>query len=328
MSDAPTTRLQVLQRGKEVTAGTLVAATHRVPFKPDSLKFTPVIDRIRRRYSGSGATSHSSDSGLSHIGVSWDEQGTYDYLAVALEGVLGTAVITGATADKSWAMLPSDSAPDGVPRYSLEMGGRDTWADEEKVAGCVLSSLEIKWNKADDWELALDYMGVRNTQATKTGSLTLPTALQFILGRLTRVYVDPTTFGSTAWARGVSGSIKIENELSERFGSDGNDYPNRIVVLQRNVTASLIVEYDATSKVGRTAWRAGTVEKLRIGATGPTLGATAYSAAIDIPGTWDTNEISDDNGIVTLACDLTAQYNSSLGADVAATVVCSLTAVP
>lgn len=326
MPDAPTTNLQVLQRGKETTPGTLVAATHRVPFEPGSLNFGPVIDRIRRRYSGSGATSHGSSSGLTHVTVGWDERGTYDYLAVLLETFIGSAVITGAGADKIWSFLPSDSAPDGLKRHSLEIGGRDTWPSEEKIAGCVGASLEITWNKTDDWMLAVEMQGVRNTQGAKTAALTLPATLVPILGRTTRVFIDPTTFGSTSYGRALSGVIRIENTVSERFGTDGNDYPNRIVVLQRNVTASLIAEYDAVTL--RDAWRNGTLQKLRIEAPGPALGASTYRTAFDIPGTWETSEIGDDDGIVTLSHDLTAEYNAAAAGDIGASVTSSLAAVP
>ncbi len=329
MADAPSLRGQVLQRGKEVTAGTLVAATHRVPFEPGSLKWDPVYDRIRRRNSGSGATSHSSSTTLVHSGASWDERATYNFLAVLLETFLGAATITDphTSTDKNWAFLPSDTAPDGVVRHSLEMGGLiGTWPEEEQMAGMVGKSLKIAWNKTDDVMLSVEMQGVRSTQGAKTGSLAIPAGLVPILGKLVRVYQDTSTFGSTSVGRAISGEITIENEVSERFGSDGNDYPNRIVVLGRNVTASMIVEYDATTD--RVALRAGTLEKVRVAFPGPVLGGGNYDFRLDIPQTFDTSEIGDDDGVVTLAMDSTAEYNSSLGADIAATVVCAIAAVP
>lgn len=326
MPDAPITNLQVVQRGVEVTPGTLVAATHRAPIEPGSVSIGATIDRIRRRYSGSLATSHQSSSGLTHVTLSYDERGYYDYLAVLLRMFLApTAAGTGAGADKSWTFTPSDSA-DNLTRMSHEIGGRDTWAAEEKISGCVGSTLEITWNKTDDWMCAVTVQGVRNTQAAKTGALTLPATLVPILGKLTRCYIDPTTFGTTSYGRALSGVIRIENAVAERFGTDGLDYPNRIAVLQRTVTSSLIVEYDATTI--RDAWRAGTLQKLRVEAPGPALGASTYNARFDIAGTWETSEIGDDDGIVTLAHDYTAEYNTGLGADISALVVNSLAATP
>lgn len=328
MADAPNLKLQVLQRGKEVTEGTAVAATHRVPFDPGSLEWDAGYDRIRRRYSGSAATSHSSSTGLQTPSVKWSENGTYDYLAVLLETFLGAATITdpNTDADKLWTFLPSDSSPNNLVRHTLEIGGRDTWAEEEKFAGCVGKSLKITWNKSDDVKLAIEMASIRNSQASKTSSLTLPATLVPILGRLARVYIDTSTFGSTSFGRAIEGELTIENDLSQRFGSDGNDYANRIAVKGRTVTASLTVEYDATTL--RSAWRAGTLEKLRLSFPGPTLGASTYGATFDIPGTWDASKQDDDDGIATIAMDLTAEYNSSLGADIKATVVCSIDAVP
>lgn len=326
MADAPITNLQIVQRGIESQAGTLVPATHRVPIEPGTVKLNNTIDIIRRRYSGSLATSHSSSAGLSHVGVAWDERGTYDYLAVLLSQFLAPTVTgTGAQADKTWTFDPNDTADD-LKRASIEVGGKDTWAEEEHLAGCVGSVLEIAWNKNDDWMLSVEYVGTRSTQAAKTGALTLPATLVPILGRLTKAYMDPTSFGSGAMGKAISGVVRIENILSPRFGADGNDYANRIAVLGRKVSASLVVEYDATTL--RAAWRGQTVEKIRVEAPGPSLGGSTYNARLDVPGTFDTSEIGDDDGIVTLAHDLVATYDAGITADINATVVCSLAAIP
>lgn len=324
MPDAPSNRLQLLQRGFETTPGTLVAATHRVPADVGSIDFSPTIDRIRRRFAGSMATSHSSSSGLVHNSLSYEEAGTYDYLAVMLQSFLGPPVITGATADRTWTFTPSDSV-DNLKRASFEIGGKDVWAAEEKLAGAVGTSLELTWNKTDDWRLAQEYVGVRNTQGAKTAALALPTLVP-ILGKTTRVYIDPTTFGTTSFGRALSGSIRIENTTSERFGTDGNDYANRVAVLQRQVTASIVAEYDATTL--RDSWRSGILQKLRVEAPGPSLGSTAYTARFDVPGTWETSELGDDDGVVTLEHELTAEYNATLAADIVAVIICSLTVSP
>lgn len=329
-SEAPTTQLIIVQRGIEATAGTLVPATHRVPIEPGSVKLGNSIDYIRRRYSGSAATSHSSSPGLVHAGVSWEERGYYDYLAYLLSQVLAPTITgTGASPDKTWVFTPSDTAPDGLKRASLEVGGKDTWPEEEHLAGCVVRSLEITWDKTDDWRLAVEYVGTRSTQAAKTGALALPATMVPIRGLLTKCYIDASTFGSTLAGRAISGAIKIENQISERFGADGNEYPNRLVVLGRQVSATVVAEYDDPGgKAARAAWRNATLQKLRIKNTGPVLGGSFYDAQFDIPGTFETDELGDDDGIVTLEHSLVAEYNSTLTADIVATVVCSGAAIP
>jgi hypothetical protein len=324
MPDAPAIGMQLVQRGVETVAGTLVPATHRVPADMGSIEISTTIDRIRRRYAGSRATSHSSSSGLVHPTISYDEAGTYDYFAVLLQFFLATPVITGAGPDKVWTYTGAET--DTLKRASLEVGGKDTWPAEERYAGCVGRVLDITWNKTDDWRFAQEYIAMRNTQGAKAAGLTLPSTLVPILGRLTRVYVDPTTIGTTSYGRGISGSIHLENRVSERFGSDGNDYSNRIAVMERTVTAGLVVEYDAVTL--RDAWRSGTIQKLRVEAPGPSLGASNYNARLDIVGTWETSEIGEDDGIITLEHELTAQYDSGLASDIVGVVTCSLAATP
>lgn len=327
MADAPITNLEVVQRGVESAAGTLVAATHRVNIEPGSVKLGNGLDLIRRRYSGSAATGHSVSPGLSHVALGWDERASYDYLAVVLQATLApTTTGTGGGNDKSWAFLPSDTAPDGLKRHSLELGGKDTWPESEHLAGCVVESLEITWNKSDDWMLAINYIGTKGTQAALTGALGMPSTLVPILGKLTKVWIDAATFGSTALGTAIKGKIAIKNVLSERFLSDGNDYPARIVVTGRQVSASLDVEYNAAAI--RTAWRAQTLQKVRIGNQGPVLGGSFYSATFDIPGEWSAVQLGDDDGIITLGLDLVAEFNATLTADISATIVNSIAAVP
>lgn len=327
MADAPILNLEVVQRGIEATPGTLVAATHRVPFEPGSAELHNTIDRIRRRNSGSLATSHSSSSGLTHAALQYDERATFDFLAVNLASLLAPTVTgTGAGADKTWAFTPSDSV-DNLKRASLELGGRDTWPAEEHIAGAIIRAWELTWDKTgEDWMQSIEWIGIRSTQAAKAGALTLPTTLVPILAKATRCYIDPTTFGSTSYGRALSGRIRVELETSERFGTDGNDYANRIAVLKRTVTASVVAEYDATTL--RDAWRNGTLQKLRIANTGPSLGGSTYSAILDIPGTWETSDLGDDGGIITLEHELTAEYNATLTADISATIVNSIAAIP
>lgn len=327
MPDAPITNLQVVQRGWESTPGTSVAAVRRVMNEPGSVDLSPIErDTIRRRYPGSLATSHQSSPGLQRAGIAYESRGYYDELALDLTMFFGNATITGASADKTWAFTAPD-ASDTLRRCTYEIGGRDTWAEEEELAGCVGNTLTITWNKSDDWMEAIDLMAMRNVQAAKTAAIGAPSTLVPILGRYTRVWIDPTTIGTTSYGRGISGEIRLESGLSRRYGTDGNDYPNRIALIGPRVAGmSLIVEYDATTL--RTAWRNGTVQKVRVSAPGPSLGSTAYNAIFNMVGTFDTNQIDEDDGIATLALDLVAEYDSGLGADVTASIVCSLTAIP
>lgn len=328
MADAPISRLQVLQSGPETTPGTLVAATNRVPFVPGSLRVGPDINTIRRINSGSLATSHGSSPGLQRPWLSYRERATYDRIVQVLAMFIKGGISgTGGAADKTWATItPSDSADD-LKRYSYEIGGKDTWAEEEKLSGCVGDELTITWNKTDDVMLDVRLVAVRNTQAAKTGSLSIPAGLVPILGRLVRCYIDPTTLGSTSYGRAISGTIRVKQGTKQRYGSDGNDYPNSVRVTDgRQITFTLRVEYDTTTL--RTAWRNRTIEKMRIEFPGPVLGGSNYNFRFDVVGTIDAAPIDEDEGVTILSISGTAEYDAGLAGDSSFTVVNSITALP
>lgn len=336
MADAPITRLQLVQAGGEAGAspGTAVAATHRVNVVPGSVRVGPDIAKIRRTYAGSLATSHDSSSGLVRPWLSYREMATYDRLVQTLSMFLkglGTAggsdiTPTGGGADKTWAIVPPD-ASDQLKRWTYEVGGRDTWPDEERFAGCVGDELTITWNKTSDVTLDVRVIGVRNTQTAKTAALTLPSGLVPILGRYALAYIDPTTYGSTAKGRAISGTIRIRQGTKQRYGADGHDYPNSVRLTDgRTITFAVRVEYDEQTL--RAAWRNTTLERFRLEFPGPSLGGSNYNARFDLAGTFDAAEIDSDDGVVILAITGTGQYDSGNAAEIAATIVNSLAALP
>jgi hypothetical protein len=73
MADAPIKALQVVQRGVQASIGTGVAATHRVNINPGTAELDHNIEKIRRRFSGSLATSQQgTQSGPETNGVLWE----------------------------------------------------------------------------------------------------------------------------------------------------------------------------------------------------------------------------------------------------------------
>lgn len=334
MADAPIQTLEVLQAGPETTPGTLVAATRRVITVPGQVRSGPDIPKIHRQYAGSLATSHSTSPGLQRPWVQWREPVSYDdvtrLFAMFLKGLASAGgsdlAPTGGGSDKTWTFLPGDAA-DLLKRYSFERGGKDTWPTELRFAGCVGDELTLTWNKTTDVTADVRLLSTQSTEGAKAAGLALPSAVVFVQGKTARVYADPTTFGSSSIGRAVSGTVRIKTGAAQRYGSDGNDYPNRVALVnRREVTFALRVEWDSSTL--RDAWKNGTHEKLRLEFPGPVLGGSNYNLRIDFGGTFDDAPLDQDGGVTVLAIAGQGEYDAGLGSDVQVTLVNSLTALP
>lgn len=330
MPDAPIETLEVLQAGKETTAGTSVAATSRVHIEPGSLTWDDGYESVRRRYAGSLATSHATQLGLQRPTLSFRERVTYDHVVRLLSMSLkGGITGSGAGADKTWSAITPSDTTDNLNRYTMEVGGTDTWPEEEEIAGCIADEIEFSWAKSDNVPLManVSLLGMRIQQAAKTGALSFPATFVEILSRVARVYIDPTTIGTTSYARAISGSLRIGIGIEQRYGSDGNDYPNSVrVVGPRDIGLDLMVEYDST--VLRTARRAETLQKIRLEFPGPSLGASNYNLRFDYFGKIATHPLGTDGGVKVLNLTTVGEYDSGTTAEITATAVNTLTALP
>ena len=325
MAVAPIIPLQLVQMGIESVRGTGVPATTILDMDAGgaALVRTPSIIRIRN--SGSLATSHRSYPGNDVIQVDVAGTWTYNWAPNWFNLFLGPlATGTGASADKTWTFgsaVVSDSA-DNLTSATLEVGGRDTWPSEYQVKGCVGLKLELSIKAGAAWTYKASLLGQAVTPQAKTGSLTTAAGIVDVLGTTTKVYIDSASaFGTTQKVGTVlSADITIDLGAQARYTLDAARTPTRVgIVGPRKVAAKVIAEYAAQTEY--TAAHAGTAQRLRIAATGPTLGSSAYACTVDIPGTYETFTIGKDGDVVTEELHLTAQYDSTPAADINASVV-------
>lgn len=332
---APIIPLQVVQAGIEATRGTLVAATHKVDFKPGTATLKLNAETIRIRQAGSLATSHRSYPGRQWPELDLEPLVTYDYLPLWLNLVLGPLSSgTGTGADKTWAFtggsIVSDTA-DNLKSLSMEVGGVDTWPAEFQLPGMVCDQFDLSIKQNEPWALKVHLMGYSFTQAAKTGSLSLLTGVEDILGTQTKVYLDSASAFGTTQLTGdlVSADVSIKQGFAQRFVVNGAGTAYRIaIVKERAVSAKIIVEFDAAGLAALNAFTAKTAQRLRLAATGPTLGLTNYSATVDVAGTWDAAPLANDAGVITVELDLVGQYDSTPAADIVATVVNAAATLP
>lgn len=329
---APIHVLDLAQVGIEATRGTLVAATRILDMDPGGAVLKRSATVIRVRNAGSLATSHRSYPGRDIISIEVAGTWTYNWAPWWFNHFLGPlAAGTGATADKLWAFTSteiSDTA-DNLKSSSWEVSGKDTRPGEYKVAGVMGQKLSLSIKQDQPWTYKATLIGQVVTIAAKTGALSAAATITDVLGTLTKVYIDTSSaFGTTQRAGAVvSADIDITVGTNPRYTLDGQRNPFRMAVTgNRQISAKLVVEYDAQTEY--TAAHAGTAKRVRIKATGPTLGASTYICQLDLPGTWDSHEFGDDDGVVTEQMTLTGQYDTTPASDIAAQIVTDSATLP
>ena len=220
----------------------------------------------------------------------------YDELAFWLSlAVKGGLSGTGATADKSWAFTPSN-ATDDLKSATLQWGvpGAATlW----KLNYLMATALTLKYKKDAAVEYSIDLVTPKAPIdiAAVTGSLTDLTHVA-ALGTTTAVYIDTTTIGSTADPNVVEAEFSIDNGLvvTKALNATGTG----IEIARPNpVKWELKLTRLFQTATERTAAWAKTERKIRILATGPTLGSSAYGLTIDMWGFIDGIEEADVDGI-------------------------------
>lgn len=330
MADAPIDVLEVLQAGKETTAGTSVAATARVHIEPGSVQWDHNYESVRRRYAGSLATSHGTQLGLQAPTLSFTERVTYDHVVRLLSmSVKGGITGSGGGANKTWSsIIPSDTT-DNLNRWTFEVGGVDTFPDEEEFTGCVAQEVVFNWAKSDNEPLKADVsvLAMRNVQAARTGALSMPSTFVEVLSRTARVYIDSGTIGSTSYSRALSGRLSIVPGLVARYGTDGNDYPGSVrLVGPREYAMDLMIEYDTDDL--RDFRRAETPIKVRLEFPGEALGGGNYNLRFDYFGKIAGDPIGSDGGVKVMNITTVGEYDSSTTAELDVTVVNTITALP
>ncbi len=322
MAVAPVTTLQVVQAGLETTIGTLVPATRVVDFLPGQAVMRRTVDSLIVPRAGSRSGGATAWGGAEDVEldipfyVTPDDWPWWGNLFIQ---PLTTG--TGAGANKTYAQTPPDTnvgfnAGNALGSASFEVGGKDTWPSEFKIAGCIGKTLDLTIKPNTVWEAKTTLMGMLTTQAAKTAALSNRTFAAYATGPNTKVYLDSASaFGTTQLVgRSVSADIKLDLKPQARHTLDGLATPYRLAIPDPyTITAKVIAEFSALTEYN--AWTAKTSQRLRLAYTGPVLGSGNYQIFWDIGGVWGTSmPIANDKGVFTVELDLLQLYDSSLSA--------------
>lgn len=322
--------------GKETTPGTAVATTREL--YPDGTGLLQ-IDRMRTYHEGAHRGTRSNITHATQMGLlvtipfstSTDVGVSYDDLIIPFSFLDGGNSGVGAGADKTWTMTPNQATAGTFDTFTVEVGDD---IQNYEVEYCVATAFRLSAGQNDLTQLAMDLVGRQATKSTATtvagnNGLKIPSNLW--------TYKFATSQAGLAGASVVTNlvtgfDLEVISGLVPRFYHDGNKYFGQIVAADEiGGTLHLTVESTATA-VSQFYDKAAadTVDFIRLKATGDALGASNYSAQIDLAVLYDEPEplAGEDAGVMLY--DVTARlvYDSTWTNSVIATIVNSLGTMP
>ena len=317
--------------GKETTRGTPVAPTRQFYaegaglFEHDlGLNFhegenTGVRLRTRR------ATSQKED-------VAWNLRTVsgvgFDDLVIPFSQLKGGVTGTGATADKTWTFTPSWTAANSPEAYSIDVGDdTQNW----RIQYGMCQTFKLTAAMGDVTQLEMSGFGQRAVKGSKStpssnSAIKIPGDLWTI-----KFAANIAGLGAASVQTNflVGFELEINTGLKWRRYMDGNLYGSQHI--ETDISANLTMTVESTALAVSQFYDkavAGTMDFLRLKATGPTLGSTNYSAQIDMPVLYEVPKIisGDDDGVNLYEVTARLAYDGTNG--IIPVIVNSLTALP
>ena len=245
--------------------------------------------------------------------------------------IKGGVTGTGAGADKTYAYIPS-SATDDLKSVTMEWGYDTALSATQpgfRLPFTVGDELKLMFDKASAEGVTFSASMHSPKGATQLSAFGgTPTALvtNAITPTTVQVYLDTTTIGTTADNYVTNAEWTLTNEWTDLD------------------TLNLTTAAQDTFRVGARAWtlscqrykindteldayNAKTVRKVRIAATGPTLGAGTYKLTLDLYGVWTGYSNDSVDGLAMETLTLEPVYDATAATDFSLTVVTNDTAI-
>ena len=299
--------LRKIQLGKEVTAGTAVAAStiwNGMGVIEDTRKIvTPEADvgllvPPNRTYTASLAGELAMDS----------VEATFEQLPYILEGgvlKIGTGVADGPGSGKIYNYTFPEATQNTIQTFTIE-GGDNVEAEEMEYSFVSEFSIEGKGQEAI--MMSATWQGRQVVVSTFTGALSIPTVEEILFGK-GKVYIDDVTddYGDTQVSNTVlEMSLKVTTGWTPVWTADGNIYFTFAKGVRPEIEMEITFEHDATSQAEKVAWRDGTSRLIQLKFQGSALTTpgTAYTyktLVINLAGKWtkfDKLDEQDGNDVV------------------------------
>lgn len=320
--------------GLEATRGTNVAPTRILYFDEGQHQQevkTIRPQQLRNSYFGwySAAPGTETNSlGMSGM-VSYD-----DLIWLGNTHIKAVAAGTGAGSDKTWTFVPT-AATDDIKSATVQFGYSDGISATQPGVelGYVLGDeLTLKWDKTGDGMVTFDSKMVTPEAAVQisafTGALSDRT-VQLASCNTTVVTIDSATIGTTtdnfwidaAWT--LNNGFKHLYTLNNTTAAQATFRPNargwKFEGTRYYGGAAADTEWDA--------YIAKTIRKIRIKTTGPVLGASNYSAQLDLYGVYTDMKWAEVDGLGVQKFTLEPVFDPTASTDFSLTVVNATAAI-
>lgn len=331
-------RLQRIQFGKEVTPGTLVAATTIWRGAGNMISDDRTLEEIEE-FSGifegpdrTNITAYKSTLELASTPLTFEQ---FQYLlAMGFSGpVAGVADGIGSGYVYTTS-IPTTSVSAPVP-YSIRAGD-DFQAESMAYSVCTKIGMEFVAGKTAMMNGSL--LGRETKQATFTPALALPT-VEDVLGSLFKLYLDDVSgaYGTTQVSNSIlAGKLNFELTWEPKYTADGSLDYSFPMLTGIKTTGELTYEHDtAVSGTGgaKAFYRAQTPKLLQLKAEGSTLTTpgtyTKKTVIFNLPIKYTKiGVLSDQNGNDTVVMSFRSRYNLTAGNAGSIIVVNELTTLP
>jgi hypothetical protein len=288
--------------GKETVRGTPVAPTRQLyglgtgALAPDAGLNFHEGENAGRRYRTRRATVQTEDVALKFATASGVG---YDDLVIPFSQLKGGVTGTGAGADKTWTFTPSATAANAPESYSIDVGDDiQNW----RVQYGMAPRFRLSAGLGDVTSLEMDWFGQRAVKGSAASPA--PNTAIKIPGDLWTIKFAANIAGLGAASVQtnflIGWELEVMTGLLWRHYMDGNLYGGQHV--ETDIAATLTMTVESTALAVSQFYDkalAATMDFLRLKATGPSLGASNYSAQIDMPVLYDVPEViaEDSEGV-------------------------------
>jgi hypothetical protein len=288
--------------GSEATRGTPVAPTRKLYANgtgvlDHDLGITFHEDENRGiRVRAARASSQSEDVSLA---LETADGVGYDDLVLLILSLVGGATGVGAGADRVWSATPSLTAANAPKAFSWDVGDDvQNW----RVQYGMLQDFTLSSALGEMTQLAMTWAGQRAIKGAKAtpadnAAIKIPGDLwtiKFAASIAGLAGASVQTNFLTAW------KLKLQTGNKLLHYMDGTPYVGQHVETSVAGDLELVTESTATAvSEFYDKYVAGTLDFLRLRATGPTLGGSNYQATFDSPVLWGKPSIIDSarNGV-------------------------------
>lgn len=300
------------QAAVETTPGTPVTtATRRMYFKsPESVLSREQPPRIHRFATGGRdnirAVTLGPIAAAGSVVIPMSANELIELLEVGLEGSV-------APVSSAWTFR-SGGTSWGTPQ-SMSLQWQDA-ANPWIESGCQVGRYRISGAKDGESSVTCELFGQNLAVATMTpaAGVLAQRIPVFYEGWQSSLYIDPTTYGSTAAAMLLNWDVTIDNQMGRKYFGNNSLAASAITLGEIDVSAQLTVEASvAAAATEFTNWAAGTLRRVRLSFPSS---AAANGVDVDLPGYWSAFDLGQNaGGTRVYRLTLTASYDvtSSFG---------------